>query len=61
MAKKTYNDLLTAILEIPEARREDNISIKVNDEFMEIVDFYFSTEKDNDVLDKGHFILHVAE
>lgn len=60
---KTYEDLLNALQAMPKERLKDNISIKVLDDFLEleVVDFYFSTEKDNDVLDEGHLVLHVAE
>ena len=63
MAEKgfTYEQILQAILALPEERRKDTAAIFDNNsgEFLEVTSVRCANERDDDVLDPGHLILSI--
>jgi len=55
---KTYRQLRDALNKLPDARLDDNISVCMadNDDFIPIKSFQ-TADKENGVLDEGHFFL----
>jgi hypothetical protein len=55
----TYAQLLNALYEMPKDRLEDTVTVydPDRDDFCSVNHTETATEKDNDVLDPGHFFL----
>lgn len=58
MKNLTYRELAQAIADMPEARKDDNVSVYLDSEFYPVA----AVEKadgEQDVLDAGHYVLPV--
>lgn len=50
----TYKQLFQILCKLTDEQLEQNITIKINDEFYPINEFAFAL-KENEILDEGHF------